>query len=68
MVTVLVDDGQTPFEMVHAKTLDPVLKFVAFVLLDERDPMLALPDETLHKPVPTEGLFAASATLEEQTV
>ena len=63
-----MDEGQTPFVIVHAKEFVPLLKPVTC-----DDGLLTLvtlpvPVITVHAPLPDVGLFAASVAVDAQTV
>jgi hypothetical protein len=60
-VTSSVEGGQTPFEIVQRKTyVDPADKPVTAVVAEFGLEIVAVPETTLHTPVPTEGVLAES--------
>lgn len=60
MVTVLPDEGQVPLLMVHCKvTLAPITNPVTPEVGEAGVVMVAVPDTTLHNPVPDAGVFPA---------
>jgi len=65
---VLVEEGQTPLEIVHIKIFDPVLKPETPELYVPGEVTVAPPVTILHEPVPTAGLFARSVPEFEQMV
>jgi hypothetical protein len=68
IVTVLLDEGQTPLEIVQTNLLIPLLNPVAVVVeavVLETEPV---PDKTVHKAVPVIGVFAFKVTLDAHKV
>jgi len=65
MVTVLVDDGQTPFEMVHENKFVPTPKLLTVVVGDAGEEIVPLPESSDQAPVPMLLGFPASVALEE---
>lgn len=55
MLRVALVTGQTPFPIVHFKTLVPVAKPTTALVAALGVEMVAVPDKTDHVPVPTVG-------------
>lgn len=53
-------EAQLPFEVVHCRVLSPALKLLAALVANVGLAMLAEPVSTVHEPVPTDGILAAS--------
>lgn len=66
MVTIEEEDGQVPLEMVQAKRFTPALNPVTPELNNPGIVTVPLPITTVHKPVPTLGLFPASVAVVPQ--
>jgi hypothetical protein len=67
-VTVLLDEGQVPLEIVHTKLLTPVLSPVTPLVDEEGLVTVAVPLPTDQSPVPVVGVLAASVAEEAQSV
>lgn len=59
MLTDEEDDGQTPLEVVHSKTLVPVPNAVMPVVGESELVMLPAPESNVHVPLPAVVVFAA---------
>ena len=57
-MTLDTDGGQTPLLIVQVKVLSPICSTDTFDVADKLSLMVALP---VHDPIPTVGMFAASA-------
>ena len=68
MVTVSVDVGQVPFEIVHTKIFSPGNIPVSVLVGEFGFAMVPVPETSVHIPFPTTGIFPASVSLEEQSV
>lgn len=67
MVTSLLLGVQIPFEMVQRKTLVPKPKLLTLLNGFVLSSKVPLPLNTVHSPVPTVGVLAASDALSAQT-
>lgn len=63
IITLDCEELHTPFDMVHKKIFWPKPKFVAVVVPDVGVVIVADPSTTVHKPVPTVGIFPAIVKL-----
>ena len=63
-----VEGAQVPFEIVHRKVFTPIVKPVTPEVGEVGVVIVALPEITVHIPVPTSGLFPASVEEETQMV
>jgi hypothetical protein len=68
MVTVLLEEGQVPLEIVHTKRLIPVLKPLTEVFVADGLAIVAVPVATVQIPVPVVGVLEASVAEEVQRV
>ena len=67
-VTVLLEDGQVPLEIVHTKRLIPVTSPFTGLPGAEGLGTEAVPVTTVHSPLPAVGVLAASVADEAQRV
>jgi hypothetical protein len=67
-VTVLLEEGQLPLEIVHTKRFVPMLKPFTALLGEEGLETVAVPAVTVQSPVPVVGVFAASVAEAAQRV
>jgi hypothetical protein len=68
IVTVLDDGAQGGFEIVQSKTLGPIPNPVIPEVLDVGEVIVPDPLTSVHKPIPTDGIFPASVAVVPQTV
>ena len=59
---------QVPFVIVHTKVFTPVVNPVTPLVGELGVVTVAVPAVTVHSPVPTVGVFAASVAVAEQIV
>ena len=67
-VTVLLEDGQTPFEIVQTKLLVPTFKPVTPLFAAEGLETVDVPVTTDHMPVPVVGTFPDKVAEDTQSV
>ena len=67
-MTVSLDDGQEALLIVQTKVFDPTDNPVTPDVGSPGVVTVAVPAITVHAPVPTDGVFAASVAVVEQTV
>jgi hypothetical protein len=68
IATVDEEAGHKPLEMVHWKTLTPILKAVMPDVGDEGDVIIPLPETKLQAPVPITGVLPAKVAVVAHTV
>ncbi len=68
IVTVSLDAGQVPFEIVHTNVFTPTDKLVTPEVGELGVVTVELPTMTVHAPVPTVGVLPARVAVVEQTV
>ena len=68
IVTSSKDGGQVPFVIVHRKTFAPTLNPVTPELGELGEPIVPVPEISVHVPVPVDGVFPASVVDPAQSV
>jgi len=68
IITVSVEFGQMPFEIVQTKVFIPTLNPVAFEEGEVGVVTIPVPLITVHTAVPTKGVFPSSSAVDEQRV